>query len=136
MGDVIRGIVKAKWGDALKVDEADSETWVIGEYPFGVTVWFDKDNRLEFRKLHGCELSWWIQIHVQESIAKHYKGWCKDEGVSGRWRGKPEKYPTFKSYWDLINQNIPEAMRDYFWKAAITGLPQELLCTESPSARA
>ena len=126
---VLREIVQAKWKEALKVTRDEGE-WSVGEYPFGVSVWFGKPNRLEFRKHHPCDVSWWIQIFIQESLAEHYKGWCKDEGVGGKWRGNPEKYATFKHYFDSLHAHIPEkdrVMVDYFWQKAIEAYPKELI---------
>lgn len=125
----IQEIVTSKWGSALKVT-SDGEGWAIGEYPFGVSVWLDKPNRLEFRKHHPCELSWWIQTFIQESLAAHFKGWCKDDGVGGRWRGNPEKYATFRQYFDTLYAHVPEGDRmmiEYFWQGTVKGLPKELL---------
>jgi hypothetical protein len=129
LNGLLREVVQAKWGEALKVEREKNE-WSVGSYPYGVSIWFGKPNRLELRKHHPCELSWWIQIFVQESIAKHYNGWCKDEGSGGRWRGKPDKYPTFKHYFDMLHAHIPEkdrGMIEYFWQEAIKAYPKELI---------
>jgi hypothetical protein len=126
---VLRELVLSKWGKALKVKRKKNE-WGVGYYPYGVSIWFEKPNRLEFRKFHPCEVSWWIQIFLQESLAQHYRGWCKDEGVSGRWRGNPEKYATFKHYFNSLHAHLPKkhkVMADYFWQEALKAYPKELI---------
>lgn len=68
---------------------------------------------------HGG-LGWvgWTQTILMESIALAVGGHMGDEGVIERWKPNPEKYPTYRSWFEETNEEMlghaPEVMeRDY-----------------------
>lgn len=76
-----------------------------GRFPWGFEIWFTTPHKLEFRHSFTGSQDWcsWAQCCVmEEELAKLYNGWVSDEGVDNRWRGKPEKYPTFQSWLDIL----------------------------------
>jgi len=68
------------------------------EYPWNITCWFENCHKVEFRN-PAPDWCWWIMFVIQNELAIKYNGLISDEGTGEeKWKGIPNKYPTFKSY--------------------------------------
>lgn len=101
------------------------------DYPWTVPLWVENVHKIEFRNgLHNW--CWWVQNVIHNELAVLYNGWISDEGVSEKWRGTPNKYPTFDSYLTARHAHLPLASRllvEQMDKLARRDTPKEVRAT-------
>jgi len=91
----------------------------------GITI--TSKRRLETRKGGGGDFMAWIETVFQEGIAAAFNGKCGNEGVGERWDPRPDKFPTFRSFYDHIHSwgGGTEEQKAYFFDAACQGIPKD-----------
>jgi len=115
--------------------QADDAPWLgafqPGSEPGGVPVLgvtITSRRRLETRKSGGGDFMGWIETLFQEGIAFHFNGRCGNEGVGERWDPRPEKFPTFRAYYNHIHswqKRLTEEQEAYFFDAACQAIPKD-----------
>ena len=74
---------------------SESETM---EIPF----WLASKRKIETRHSFNGDMGWWVSSVFTNEIALKIGGTISDEGVSEKWKGSPDQYPTLKSWLDSI----------------------------------
>ena len=90
----------------------DDNGFAIGfGYPYEVEMWVENVHKLEFRNPMP-QWCWWIQTVIQNELAIKYNGIISDEGVSEKWKGKANKYPTYDDWLDVAGgMNLPKPLK-------------------------
>lgn len=102
----LREINERRFKGVFEIEAGSDVWWEIklppDGWPYRLTVSLETKRKVEFRKSPG-EFGSWMQMIFQEEIAKKFKGRCSNEGGRDSWDPEPEKYPTFKSWWEAVN---------------------------------
>ena len=93
---------------------------------YGLGVWFRTNRRLELRKGLGGDITSWLQSVVQNEVGWVVGGRLSDEGLPDRWEPEPEKFATFRVYFDLINGHAPKWLKSRVWKGTLGRAPEGL----------
>lgn len=67
------------------------------KYGSAISIWKTSRRKLEARHAPGDFMRWVFAVALNE-IALEYDGIISDEGISDRWKGEANLYPTFLSY--------------------------------------
>ena len=93
----LKYILEKRFGDTISYTR-DGDYFTVGfEYPWRCEFWVENVHKLEWRN-GGPDWCWWVQCILHNEFALLYNGTISDEGVSEKWKGTQNKYPTFKSY--------------------------------------
>lgn len=131
----IRQVVREKLQDRFTVDrheDPEGLAWVIHVpgHPFwGLTVFLESSKKLSFRRSTIGDFMGWLLCVVQENLGAHYNGRCSDDALSKTWAPRPEKYPTFRSFFDMMHKHMPEEAKqliDRFWEGWEKAMPEQL----------
>lgn len=133
--EALREINQRRFAGVYQIVREGDNWWVEPDagWPYGFHCWFRSKRKVTFRRDPG-EWATWVTIVFQEEIAAKFKGRCSDEGVQDIWQPEPNKYPTFKSYWEAVNLDwgckpIPKVQRFFLkgvWKRTAAKIPKEL----------
>jgi hypothetical protein len=139
-GAMLREIVAERWGTAIKVETEEDRRWHIqateGTEYVWLSLWYRNARKLEMRMSLG-DLSGWIQTYIQHALAARLNGSCSEEGTKYREPGTPEKYTTFRKWfeenygaWKYVNGDPAETQANYDRLTA--KIPKELLGNPAP----
>jgi hypothetical protein len=139
---VLHEINARRFNRAFVVSRTGDRYWEITHatagWPYKLSVWVHNNRRVEMRKAPG-DFGSWMQAVFQEELALAINGRCGDEGISERWDPEPNKFPTFRSYWDVLHEGydmLPaEALFiNGLFKTHVAAWPQDLqaLAGEAP----
>jgi len=101
-------------------DYGDLGSWFIShaveESTEGFNIWIASPKKLEHR--HTRCWATYLEIVFANELGVKYDGIMSDDGVSEKWKPRPEKYPTFLAWLDVLYGHIKESKPDSF-KTAI-----------------
>lgn len=135
LDEALKEINQRRFAGIYQIVREGDNWWVepAAGWPYGFHCWFRSKRKVEFRSDPG-QWAHWVTSVFQEEIAAKFKGKCSDEGTSDIWQPNPDKYLTFKSFWEETNLNwgngpIPRVQRilmKRIWKSMTTKIPKEL----------
>jgi len=135
--DKVRAVMETineHFGGKFTIHQADDAPWLgvfqKGERTDGVPllgITITSRRRLETRKGGGGDFMGWIETLFQEGIAAHFNGRCGSEGVGERWDPRPDKFMTFRAYYNHLHSwgGGTEEQKAYFFDAACQGIPKD-----------
>lgn len=107
----LKEILLKRFGNKMSYTR-EGDYFVVGfDWPYEVPFWVENVHKLEFRNQmpNWC---WWVQNILHNEFALLYNGWVSDEAVlPERWRGTPNKYPTFYSYLKARSKGHPWGLK-------------------------
>lgn len=74
--------------------------WFISHGGYGFYIWISSPRKLEHR--HASGWLYYLELVFAEEMGKKYNAIMSDEGSDEKWKPRPEKYPTFKSWLDIL----------------------------------
>lgn len=96
----IEEISKAEWH--IKYNETRPSSPLVWEY---CSLWICSPRRIEFRHPHNSWI-YYVQVVFTEELAQALRGKLSDEGLPPpAWEPHPEKYPSYKSWIDILYAN-------------------------------
>lgn len=131
----IRRVVREKLQDRFTVDrdeDAEGLAWVIHvpDHPFwGLTVFVESSKKLSFRRSTIGDFTGWLLYVLQENLGAHFNGRCSCDATGGTWAPRPEKYPTFRSFFDMMHKHVPADAQEWivrFWEGWEKAMPEQL----------
>jgi len=88
--------------------------------------WLQTKRTFEVRHCYGGDFFNWIDAVIMNELAVKFNGMITDDGVENRWKGVPDKYPTFKSWMELMWSHVKsKKFVSYFIGIAKTEAPKE-----------
>ncbi|RTK97766.1 MAG: hypothetical protein EKK64_00755 [Neisseriaceae bacterium] len=108
ISDIIENLNKTKFKNLLKVDYHlatleepgwGEHTWLVSLGKMQKVCWLETSRHFEISHGGGGgSLLWWLDISITNDVALRFNGNISDDGVSGKWKGKENYFPTLKSY--------------------------------------
>lgn len=117
----LRVIVNRRFGNDFVVEYIphwEQGGWKIkpsGDSPwfFEFTLWLAKRGTLEFRHPRSG-WAYWAQQTIQDELAILYNGTISDEGVFEKWKVKKIEYPTYESWFKMLNSHLLENYKELY----------------------
>jgi hypothetical protein len=108
--DLVLHEINARRFNGVFVVSRSGDSWwdvihATAGWPYRLDVWVENNRRVEMRKALG-DFGSWMQAVFQEELALVINGRCGDQGISERWDPEPGKFPTFRSYWDVLHEGF------------------------------
>ena len=98
------------WNVLLADDLLDKSSW---QYE----VDFYRNSKRKFGGKHPhSQWGGWLMYVIHSELSFRYNGRCSDEGVMGTWAGDPQKYPTYRTWFENMNRYMNEHHNEEFEK--------------------
>lgn len=119
-----------------KGSSVDSGLWNIAysksKHSESFNIWIVNKNKLETRHTQRSDFMWWVKWVLWDELAFSFNGTISDEGIEEKWKGQPNKYPTFSDYIDASMELvktplISDAMIAYKIHSVPRRCPKELV---------
>ncbi|CAB4196819.1 hypothetical protein UFOVP1290_339 [uncultured Caudovirales phage] len=96
------------------------------DYREGFHIWLTSSRKIEHRHAHNFAA--YLETSFTEELGVKYNATMSDEGISDKWKPDPEKYKTYKLYYNEIYGGA-HAIPGFFEKLlknTLSHVPKEL----------
>ena len=103
--EALKDILEERFESKIPYKRTNDYFEIGFECPWVFGFWVENCHKLEFRHA-SPEWCWWVMCVIQNEFAIRYNGLISDEGVEEKWKGEPNKYPTFRSWIAIRYRNM------------------------------